>query len=195
MAPLSNPLRLAFDLFVRSSRRRGNRLDPESPDNWLSLDYVHDRVIAQLEAQSNTWDIIDGRLRFILGVVGIVFAAVLGLQRGASPIPYWAGIFAILGVIAFFIAGLFAVYGYSITVFDMPPEPAALRREYLTTDPKETKLVVIDTIIEAYNRNQSVLSEKMTAFWTAFRLTVLATGLLGAAVVVQVASQTKGLGQ
>jgi hypothetical protein len=30
-----------------------SELDPEDPASWLSLDYIHDQVAAQLEAQSD----------------------------------------------------------------------------------------------------------------------------------------------
>jgi hypothetical protein len=124
--------------------------DPEDPDNWLSLDYVRDRVIAQLEAQSELWDVVDGRLRLILGVIGIVFAAALALQRGATFIPFAASVFAILAVLLFLAAGVVAAIAYWPRPFDRPPDPASLRAQYLTTDPRISKLEVIDTIVQAY---------------------------------------------
>jgi len=51
----------------------------KNPDNWYGLDYVHDRIIAQLQEQSRLWEEADGRLRLILGVIGVVFAWILGL--------------------------------------------------------------------------------------------------------------------
>lgn len=164
--------------------------DPEDPHNWLSLDYVHERALAQLDAQSELWDVVDARLRLILGVIGIVFAAALGLQRGAAPIPFWAGTLAILAILLFLVAGIIAARVYWPTPFDRPPNPTILRAQYLTTDPRLTRLEVIDTIIQAYNRNQVVIDRKNFAFKLAFVLTGAATALLGAAVVVQTAAQT-----
>ena len=52
----------------------GAKDDPEDPANWLSLDYVHDPVLDQLDAQNARWESADQRLRLILGLIGVVFA-------------------------------------------------------------------------------------------------------------------------
>jgi hypothetical protein len=54
--------------------------DPEDPRSWLSLDYVHDRVLEQLKAQNDRWEAADSRLRLILGLIGVVFAVTIGLM-------------------------------------------------------------------------------------------------------------------
>jgi hypothetical protein len=74
--------------------------------------------------------------------------------------------------------------------FDWPPKPAALRDEYLLKDPRETKLAVIDTLIEAYNANERTLARKIRAFVVAFSLTAVATIGLGVALVGNIAWQT-----
>ena len=51
-----------------------SREDPENRDSWYGLDYVHDRITAQLQEQARIWEEADGRLRLILGVIGVVFA-------------------------------------------------------------------------------------------------------------------------
>lgn len=191
-----------IDRIARSFGRRQHRheapdgepFDPEDPNNWLSLDFVHERVLAQLDAQSDLWDVVDTRLRLVLGVIGIVFAATLALQRGTTPIPFWAGVLAIAAIILFLVAGIVAAQVYWPTPFDRPPNPAALRAAYLTTDPRVTKLEVIDTAIEAYNNNQRVIDRKNFAFKIAFVLTGVGTGFLGAAIIVQVAFQTASWG-
>src|SRR4051812_30801793 len=59
--------------------------DPsEDPDNWLSLDFIMEQATGQLKQQWDIWNLVDGRLRLILALVGIVFAAVLGFQRGPT---------------------------------------------------------------------------------------------------------------
>lgn len=72
--------------------------NPENPANWLSLDYVHDRVLEQLDAQNDRWETADGRLRLILGLIGVVFAVTIGLvPKTASSVseqvtlPFWVG--------------------------------------------------------------------------------------------------------
>jgi hypothetical protein len=86
-------------------------IDPESRDSWRSLDYVHDQVVDQLEAQSDRWDVVDGRLRLILGVIGIVFAAAAAFQRGLASgaaavaplqISFWI-VAAVVGAVVLFL--------------------------------------------------------------------------------------------
>lgn len=170
-------------------------LDPDDPRSWLSLDYVHDQVQAQLDEQAKLWDTVDGRLRLILGVISIVFAAAAAFQRsspvlGGGPLPFLVGAGAIGAVSLFLIAAAIVAWAYWPTDFDRPPKPHELRELYLTTDPKEVKLIVIDIILLAYTGNQAIIERKNLAFKVAFGLTAIATILLGVAFMGQVACQT-----
>jgi hypothetical protein len=170
-------------------------LDPDDPKSWLSLDYVHDQVQAQLDEQSKLWDTVDGRLRLILGVISIVFAAAAALQRsspasGGAPLPFVIGAGAIGAVLLFLVAAAIVAWAYWPTDFDRPPKPHELRELYLTTDSQEVKLIVIDIILLAYTGNQAIIKRKNLAFKVAFALTGIATILLGGAFMGQVACQT-----
>jgi hypothetical protein len=170
-------------------------LDPDDPRSWLSLDYVHDQVQTQLDEQSKLWDAVDGRLRLILGVISIVFAAAAAFQRslpatGGSPLPFVVGAGAISAVSLFLIAAGIVAWAYWPTDFDRPPKPHELRNHYLTTDPREVKLIVIDSTLLAYTGNQRIIERKNRAFKVAFGLTAVATILLGTAFIGQVACQT-----
>src|SRR5256885_2245695 len=60
-------------------------LDEEFEDE-SSFDFIFDQVVGQLQFQNQLWDIVDGRLRLILGVIGIILAALLqGITRGLEP--------------------------------------------------------------------------------------------------------------
>src|SRR5438270_6647328 len=54
--------------------------DPEDPASWIGLDYVHKLMLAKSEQQLKLWEEADGRLRLILGVIGIVFAVTLEVR-------------------------------------------------------------------------------------------------------------------
>jgi len=174
---------------------RAEDLDPDDPRSWLSLDYVHDQVQTQLDEQSKLWDAVDGRLRLILGVISIVFAAAAAFQRaspvsGGAPLPFMIGAGAICAVTLFLAAAGIVAWAYWPTDFDRPPKPHELRNLYLTTDPKEVKLIVIDITLLAYTGNQAIIERKNMAFKRAFALTAIATILLGVAFIGQVACQT-----
>lgn len=177
--------------------------DPEHPASWLSLDYVHERVLEQLKAQNDRWEAADGRLRLILGLIGVVFAVTIGLipkptsaqsSTEQSLLPFLVGAPAFLAVATFLVAGLIAVVAWWPLEFDRPPAPDDLRSEYLTTDPRETKLETIDTILVAYANNERVLEWKFRAFKVALVLTSIATGLFGAAAMIQLLLVTRSWG-
>jgi hypothetical protein len=171
-------------------------LDPDNPASWQSLDYIHDQVQAQLNAQSAIWDAVDARLRLILGVIAIVFAAAGAFfqrsswQAGGAPFPFLVGAATFLSVLLFLLAAGVVAWAYRPTDFDRPPRPGDLRDLYLTTNPRRTKLIVIDSILDAYTGNQAVIKRKIAAFKWAFGLTAGATGLLGIAIMAQVTCET-----
>jgi hypothetical protein len=112
--------------------------DPEDPKNWLSLDYIEEVTQAQMKRQSDEWDLVDGRLRLVLGVVGIVFAAVLGFQRGPSQLEWPVAFLVMMAIVMFLIAGASAAIVYWPMTFNWPPDLTDFR-EYLTTDPRDSK--------------------------------------------------------
>lgn len=196
---------------ARGSARRPQRPDgledPENPASWVGLDYVHDRVLAQLEQQSRYWEDADGRLRLILGIIGVVFAVTLGLlPRGAMTaqaesgaavstpllLPFWVGLLAIVGLALFAGAGLIALIGFWPRSFNGPPAPAYLRK-YLMTDERETRLFVLDRMIDAYTANNVWLDRKILAFRWALVIAAIATTALGASVIIQLAQFTPAL--
>jgi hypothetical protein len=173
-----------------------DELDPNDPASWQSLDYIHDQVQTQLNVQSGIWDAVDGRLRLILGVITIVFAAAGALfqrsswQAGGAPLPFSVGAATIVAVLLFLGAAAMVAWAYRPTDFDRPPKPGELRDLYLTTDPRRVKLTVIDSILDAYTGNEAVIKRKNRAFKWAFSLTAAGTGLLGLALMTQITCET-----
>lgn len=169
----------------------------EDPDNWKSLDYVHDQIGEQFEHQSALWDALDGRLRLVLGVIGIAFAAGLSFRAPNGPagttawFPLPLGVVAALAVVLYMMAAAIVARVYIPTAFDWPPKPANLRTDFLLIDPRETKLSVIDTMVKAYQANELVIGWKTRWFVRAFGMTTLATFLLGIAVIGNIAWQTQ----
>ena len=75
-----------------------------------------------------------------------------------------------------------------------PPQPADLRNEYLTTDPRVTRLEIVDTILLVYPSNEHALKVKFRAYRFALVLSTMATGLFGAAVIMQILMLTRRWG-
>jgi hypothetical protein len=179
--------------------------DPEDPATWVGLNYVHDRVLAQLEHQSRLWEEADGRLRLVLGIIGIVFAVTLGLlPRGSVTVqaetgalfsgplllPFLVGVLAIVGLVLFAVAGLIAVVAYWPRDFNWPPAPESLRK-YITTNEREIKLTLLDEMLDAYDENGFWLGRKFLAFRWALVIAGIATAVLGASVIIELTQVTR----
>jgi hypothetical protein len=168
--------------------------DPEDPQNWISLDYIEEVIQDRMVRQSDSWDLVDGRLRLVLGVVGIIFAAVLGFQRGSAQVDYHVALLVNMAVAFFLLAGLIAALAYWFGEFNWPPDPDDFRA-YLTTDPRITKRELVDSMIaRGYNRNRVYLLWKSRAFRAAFLLTVAAIILLAGALMSHIMAQAKDPG-
>jgi hypothetical protein len=178
--------------------------DPEDPASWIGLDYVHDLVLATLQQQLQLWEEADGRLRLILGVIGIVFVVTLGLlPRGTVTIaaengvttsvpvllPFAVGALAIAGLGLFALAGLVAVVAYWPRGFNWPPAPRSLRK-YISTNERQIKLTVLHQMFDAYESNDVWLKRKSLAFRFALVIAVIATAVLGMSVMIQLAQLT-----
>jgi hypothetical protein len=199
------PLRAALLRGQRSASPARQPLDPEDPAGWVGLDFVYDQVRAQMDQQQKLWEEADGRLRLILGVIGIVFAVTLGLlPRGTTTVsssgsatsttplllPFQVGALAIVGLVLFAIAGLIAAVAYWPRDFSWPPAPDSLRR-YITTNPREIKLTALDALLEAYVANDVWVGRKFQAFRWALVVTGIATVALGASVIIELAQLTR----
>jgi hypothetical protein len=181
--------------------------DPEQPSSWHALDYVHDRVAGQLQEQSRLWEETDGRLRLILGIIGIILAATLGLlPRGTTTVttanglaqaplllPFGVGAAAVLALGLYAVAGVVAAVAYWPRTFSWPPAPEALR-QYITSDPREIKLLVLDEMLDAYAANSVWIGWKIRLFRWAFVVATAATAFLGAGVIMEVLQFTRAWG-
>ena len=160
-----------------------------------SFDFIFTQVVHQLEFQNQLWDVVDGRLRLVLGVIGIILAALLqGLTRGLEPphqpLAFTTGAAAILAVLLFLVAGAVVAVAYWPREFDRPPKPRGLVDYYQDKTGLETRAAVLGTMLAAYDSNAKVIEQKMRAFRWAFVLTAAAVGLLGVAVVSDIAVHT-----
>jgi hypothetical protein len=178
--------------------------DPENPDNWYGLDYVHDRITVQLREQARLWQDVDGGLRLILGAIGVIFAATLGLlPRGSTPVttpagqvqeflylPFWVGGLAVAAMALFAFAGSLALVAYWPRTFSSPPAPSSLR-EFLLSDEREIKLMVVDAMLDAYSANGLWLGRKLQLYTWALVLVAMAAGLLGVSVIMEVLQLTR----
>ena len=173
--------------------------DPENPDNWYGLDYIHDRITVQLQEQSRLWAEVDGGLRLILGSIGVVFAATLGmLPRGSATVTTPA---VRAGTVVSAVLGRRVGHRRDRALrpgpdrllprtFSSPPAPDSPRK-YLTSDEREVKLIAIDEMLDAFAANGVLLERKIQLFSWALGFAAMAAGLLGASVIMEVFQLTR----
>jgi hypothetical protein len=105
-------------------------------------------------------------------------------------LPFWVGTPLVVGVGLYLLAGLIAVVAYWPLKFWRPPEPFLLR-DHVTTDSRLTKLEAVDTILDYWRQNEQALKWKFRMFKMAMVLSIIATGLFGAAVIIQLIAITR----
>ena len=166
---------------------------------WLSIDLVYQNALRQIDAQVKRWDQADDRLRTLLGYVGLL-SVVLGAtgQISTTPMPtggpaveelrYSALAALVLLVLAAFIAGL----AYLPRTLHYPPNLRTLREEYLTRRPEETKLDIVDELIQVYDENEIVIDQKLGSYRWAQLVFFAAIVLLGIVIAIRLILSTGG---
>jgi hypothetical protein len=151
-----------------------------------SLELVATHAEKQLDSQWDHWDQVDGRLRLLLGFVGAIFVATLAFANSASDTSSLAKALLISAIVVLIVSGIIATAAWSPRKFDRPPNPAVLRDKYLTSPRDETRLVVLDTMLEAYNENQRRIDEKLVGFRNAMLVLGIAIVLIAVAGIIEI---------
>jgi hypothetical protein len=93
-------------------------------------------------------------------------------------------------MLLFGLAGAVALVGYWPRTFTWPPDPNAMRA-FVTTDECEIKLIVLDEMVAAYRANELALGRKFLLFGWSIAIAAIATGLLGASVIIELLQVTR----
>lgn len=153
-------------------------------EEWASIDLVYEAAVSELEFQSKQWEEADSRLRLLLGFIGIIMAGALA-AAGQSPekLPDLVALLIAMAVVALLAASGLSVVAYRPRGFHRPPDVIALRLEYLTRPPSETKLAIVDAMLAAYPENTRIITEKLKAYrwalwWLVASITLLASAII-----------------
>ena len=152
-----------------------------------SIDIVFDNSKTALNRQFEQSSSLDMKLGISIGLSGVILAALLGLQglNAYDMVTTWLIILAVTLVI---LSLIFAAYGvFLIGKFQWAPRPEALRKFYLTTSARETKLVIIDTQIEVYIKNRNFISRKARMMKLSFYTVLCSAFVIGIAILYNLA--------
>jgi len=159
----------------------------EDSDGIASLEVVAGQVERQLDLQWEHWDSVDGRLRLLLGFVGAIFVVTLAFTNPTSEVSDLGRSLLIAAIVVLILAGVVAFLAWLPRLFDRPPDPRALREQYLASPPNETRLSVLDTMIQAYGENEIRITEKLNGFRVAAWLLGAAVLLIAIAGIIELA--------
>ena len=151
----------------------------------FSLDTVLSETKAAVSEQSARISSIDTRLGVLLGLSGVILAALLSFPsiRYGDLATKWL---LIAAVVLILVSLLSATWGYWIRKYKAPPDPMALREFYLTEEQEKTKLAIIDYLSSVYSWNQPIIEDKVKYTRISFASVLLGTIIIGVIIVIGV---------
>jgi hypothetical protein len=126
-----------------------------------SLDVVFGETKAAVERQSEEISSLDMKLGVLLGLAGIILAALLGFLFNPQCGDLATKGFITLAVVLVLASLICAALGYRTRKYEIAPAPKELRKFYLMEDLKKTKLVLLDTLVKVYYRNKKRIETKV----------------------------------
>jgi len=151
-----------------------------------SLELISQHIERQLDLQWGHWDIIDARLRLLLGFVGAVFVAVLAfVANRASDLATATVGLVVAAIVLLMFCGLITGLAWLPREFDRPPKPSPLRQKYLGKPAQETLLAIADTMVQAYNDNERRIDQKLAAFRYAAGALAVAIFLIAVGAILE----------
>jgi hypothetical protein len=159
--------------------------DYAPPEEWASVDLIYDLTLREQDAQLKAWEEADGRLRLLLGFIGVILAGALGVTGNLRPDAGAVRVLAGLAICALVVTGFLAFQAYRPRHLHRPPDVQALRLNYLTRRSAETKLEVVDQFLRVYNLNQDVIREKLSVYTRAQYLFFASVLLLASAILMR----------
>jgi hypothetical protein len=155
----------------------------EKPPPLLSLDTVLSETKTAVDDQSARISSLDTRLGVLLGLSGVILAALLSFPsiRSGDIATKWL---LIAAVILILVSLLSATWGYWIRKYKAPPDPVALRTFYLTEEQEKTKLAIIDYLSSVYEWNQPLIEDKVKYTRISFASVLSGTVIIGVTILI-----------
>jgi len=155
----------------------------EEPTQPLpSLDIVLNETKVALDRQFEQISSLDVKLGVLLGVSGVILAAILGfLLKDNTDLV--TKVLVLCTVALVLISLVLASWGYRIRKYKGPPNPIALREFYLVEEQERTKLAVVDYLCSVYDWNQKRITSKVRYTHFSFVSVFLGAVIIGVTII------------
>ena len=140
-----------------------NKQDSALP--LLGIDFVFDMGLKKIEEQVKNIESLDVKISVLLGFLGTILVGLLALVFVAQPsavktlVGWQIGVFLLLGLIFTGLALVNAFQAFRFTQYYGSPRFSDLFR-WANEDPRQTKLVFLNTLLAAVNGNDERLENK-----------------------------------
>jgi hypothetical protein len=149
----------------------------------LSLDVVLSETKAAVDDQSARISSLDTRLGVLLGLSGVILAALLSFPS-IRCVDITTKSLLITAVVLILVSLLSATWGYWIRKYKAPPDPMALREFYLTEEPEKSKLAILDYLSSVYAWNQPIIEGKVKYTRISFGSVLTGTIIIGVTILI-----------
>ena len=133
----------------------------------LGIDFVFDMGLKKIEEQVKNIEALDVKVAVLLGFLGTILVGFLALVFAAQPaavktlVSWLTSTLLLVGLIFTGLALVNAFQAFRFTVYYGSPRFSDLFR-WANEDPRQTKLVFLNTLLAAVNGNDKRLEDKQT---------------------------------
>jgi hypothetical protein len=146
-----------------------------------SIDIVLDEVRRKLDFQFEQIDSLDTKSGIILGINGVLMALLITSIVAYPNLPNLVLVKVALAPI--FASLLISFISIATRKWDKPPQLDRLRSYYINQDANETKLKIVDIVMDAINKNEKPIDEKICLWRWSYSVLAFGLGLLAVWVI------------
>jgi hypothetical protein len=146
-----------------------------------SIDIVLDEARRKLAFQFKQIDSLDTKSGIVLGINGVLMALLIPSIIGQSDLPNL--ILVKVALIPIFVSLIIAFISIATRRWDSPPQLERLRSYYINQDANDTKLKIIDIMMDAVRKNEKPIEEKICLWRWSYSVLAFGLGLLAVWVI------------
>ena len=159
----------------------GDKISIMAEQKLPSIDIVLDEVRRKLDFQFEQIDSLDTKSGILLGITGVLMALLMTNIITQPNLPNL--ILVKVALIPIFVSLLLSFISIATRKWDKPPQLDRLRSYYINQGEDETKLKIIDIVMDAISKNKKPIEEKICLWKWSYSVLALGIGLLAVWVI------------